>query len=62
MALDHMGVESDLREKENVFAYLVKKVAIEMDLLADFNKQPVYTQTLTIDNLISILDEDMPEN
>ena len=33
-----------------------------MDKLMEFKKMPVHTQTILIDHLIFILNEDMPEN
>ena len=62
IALDQMGVEADLREKESVFAYFTKKVATKRDTLAEYNKRAAYLHTLAVRDLAYILDDDLPDH
>jgi len=60
MALDRLGVESELMEKEICFEYFVKRVAIKRDDLISFHKKPISQQSLPIEELCMILADDLP--
>ena len=60
MALDRLGVESELMEKEICFEYFIKRVAIKNDDLISFHKKPISQQSLPIEELCMILGDDLP--
>jgi len=60
IALDRLGVESEIKDKEDFFAYCLKKVATRQDKLLEFNKKPIAQQSLQVNDLCDILNEDMP--
>ena len=61
MALSRLGVDAEIKEKEEVFAYMLKKVALRDDKMVDFLKKPISYQSLQVNDLCLILNEDMPE-
>lgn len=60
IALERLGVESEIKDKEDVFAYMLKKVATRDDKLIEFHKMPISNQSLKVDDLCDILNKDMP--
>lgn len=55
IALDRLGVESEIKDKEDVFAYMLKKVATRDDKLIEFHKLPISSQSLKVTDLVEIL-------
>jgi hypothetical protein len=60
IALDRLGVESEIADKEDFFVYCLKKVATKQDTMLDFHKKPIAQQSLQVIDLCEILNEDMP--
>ena len=60
IGLERLGVEDTLKEKEEAFKYFLKKVAKKNDNMTEFNKKPIIQQSLAVQDLGDILNEDMP--